>query len=279
VSSWLDQKAAIRISHRPRVRKHRHPHHRSRRRGWWLHLILLSVYFLYPSVTGLGTPKPHPAVLHGAASRLLYSGAWEMLYFGIIFGLAFLASRPTPDSLLLRWRGVLSPVGLGALYAVLLPLIRILMLYLMFMMLAYLGLLAPHSLLDIAAAHHSGVERIVSEATLRDDRWFFWTELTVGCFLLAALPEELWRSAMLAGLKALWPRNFSSRVGQGLAVAIVSVFFGVAHGIQGPVAMLQAGWMGFALGLIMVYHRSIWPAVITHGLLNATTSIIIVLDR
>jgi len=148
------------------------------------------------------------------------------------------------------------------------------LLYTMFMLLAYLRLLAPHAMQDIAAAHHSGVERIVSETALRNDRWFFWTQLTVGCFLLAGLPEELWRSAMLAGIKALWPGSFGSRVGQIVAVSIVSVFFGLAHSVQGPLAMLQAGWMGFALGLIMVFHRSIWPAVITQSVLNNATGVL-----
>jgi membrane protease YdiL (CAAX protease family) len=29
--------------------------------------------------------------------------------------------------------------------------------------------------------------------------------------------------------------------------------------------------LGFGLGVIMVLHRSIWPAVITHGMFNAAT--------
>jgi membrane protease YdiL (CAAX protease family) len=29
--------------------------------------------------------------------------------------------------------------------------------------------------------------------------------------------------------------------------------------------------LGFALGLIIVFHRSIWPAVLAHGMFDATT--------
>jgi len=33
--------------------------------------------------------------------------------------------------------------------------------------------------------------------------------------------------------------------------------------------------MGFGFGLIMIYHRSIWPAVIAHGLFDATSMLVI----
>jgi membrane protease YdiL (CAAX protease family) len=29
--------------------------------------------------------------------------------------------------------------------------------------------------------------------------------------------------------------------------------------------------LGFCLGLIMIFHRSIWPAVMAHGFFDATT--------
>jgi membrane protease YdiL (CAAX protease family) len=33
----------------------------------------------------------------------------------------------------------------------------------------------------------------------------------------------------------------------------------------------MTGLLGFGLGAIMVFHRSIWPAVIAHGMFNATS--------
>jgi membrane protease YdiL (CAAX protease family) len=40
---------------------------------------------------------------------------------------------------------------------------------------------------------------------------------------------------------------------------------------MGPLASIMAGILGLGLGAIMVLHRSIWPAVIAHGMFDATT--------
>jgi membrane protease YdiL (CAAX protease family) len=85
------------------------------------------------------------------------------------------------------------------------------------------------------------------------------------------LLEELWRAAFLAGMKALWPQRFGSRAGQAGAVIIAAIFFGLGHLAQGGIAVCMAGLLGLGLGLIMVLHRSIWPAVIARGLFDATS--------
>jgi membrane protease YdiL (CAAX protease family) len=38
---------------------------------------------------------------------------------------------------------------------------------------------------------------------------------------------------------------------------------------------LFAGLLGLGLGLIMVFHRSIWPAVLAHGFFDATSMALI----
>jgi membrane protease YdiL (CAAX protease family) len=89
------------------------------------------------------------------------------------------------------------------------------------------------------------------------------------------LREELWRSSFLAGMRALWPRQFGSTVGQVCAVCIAAVIFGLGHATMGIAAVIMAGLLGLGLGLIMVFHRSIWPAVIAHGFFDATTMAIL----
>jgi hypothetical protein len=42
----------------------------------------------------------------------------ELLCFGFVFGMAWLASRASLDDLLLRWRANVRPVLLGAVYSV-----------------------------------------------------------------------------------------------------------------------------------------------------------------
>ena len=106
---------------------------------------------------------------------------------------------------------------------------------------------------------------------MRNNPMYFWLTLTVVSFIVAGLREELWRSAFLAGMKALWPQRFGSRAGQIGAVIISSIIFGFGHMALGTLAACLAGLVGMGLGLIMVFHRSIWPAVIAHGLFDATT--------
>jgi membrane protease YdiL (CAAX protease family) len=115
------------------------------------------------------------------------------------------------------------------------------------------------------------LETIVDISAMRQNPLYFWLTLTVVSFGVAGLREELWRSAFLAGLRALWPQHFGTRTGQIAAVAIAATVFGFAHLGMGLIAVLFAGLLGFGLGLIMVFHRSIWPAVIAHGMFDATS--------
>jgi len=81
----------------------------------------------------------------------------------------------------------------------------------------------------------------------------------------------LWRAATLAGMRALWPGALMSRTGESIAIALIGVAFGSAHLPMGALAAVAAGLIGIFLGIILIIHRSIWPAVIAHGLFDATT--------
>jgi membrane protease YdiL (CAAX protease family) len=141
-------------------------------------------------------------------------------------------------------------------------------------------LLATHlmtmdALRDFFAKNRPGIENAVDVAALRDNPAYFWLTLTVVSFVVAGLREELWRASFLAGLRTLWPRQFGSAAGQVVAVFIEAVLFGLAHLSMGILAVLFAGVLGLGLGLIMVFHRSIWPAVLAHGFFDATTMALI----
>jgi membrane protease YdiL (CAAX protease family) len=111
----------------------------------------------------------------------------------------------------------------------------------------------------------------VDVSALRDNPIYFWLTTTFVSFVLGGLREELWRSAFLGGMRTLWPKCFSSRSGQIGAVVIAALFFGFGHLPQGGVAAGMAALLGLGLGVIMVLHRSIWPAVIAHGMFDATS--------
>lgn len=243
------------------------------RRGWWLHLILLSAYILLIGLMGREHHEAHtrvPVLSHTAGGLLVVCGL-ELLIFAAVLGLALMASRASTDELLWRWRRGFWPVPLGVGYS-----IAIRLAVFMITMVTVVGLMATHvvtaqSLQKFLAVNRPNLETIVDVSAMRQDPLYFWLTLTVVSFVVAGLREELWRSAFLAGLRALWPQHFGSRAGQIAAVAIAAILFGFGHLGLGLVTVLVAGLLGFGLGLIMVFHRSIWPAVIAHGMFDATS--------
>lgn len=243
------------------------------RRRWWLHLILLSAYILLIGLIGREHHEARtrvPALSHTPGGLLVVCGL-ELLIFAAVLGLALMASRASTDELLWRWRRGFWPVPLGIGYS-----IAIRFAVFMITMVAVVALIVTHvvtaqSLHRFLAVNRPSLETIVDISAMRQDPLYFWLTLTVVSFVVAGLREELWRSAFLAGLRALWPQRFGSRAGQIAAVAIAAILFGFGHLGLGLVNVLVAGLLGFGLGLIMVFHRSIWPAVIAHGMFDATS--------
>jgi len=241
------------------------------RRRWWIHWLLITAYLILVGALGLGRQPTHsPALLH-TATGLLRVCSLEVLFFGVFFGLACWASRATRDDLRLRWHGSYMPVLLGVGYSAALRLALALLVMSTAIILICTRITTPNGLLSFFAANRPDVEVLVDVSALRQDPVYFWCVLTLVSFVVAGLREELWRSAFLAGLRALWPQRFGSRAGQVGAVFIAALIFGGAHAAQGVLAVGLAGLLGVGLGLIMVFHRSIWPAVIAHGLFDATT--------
>jgi membrane protease YdiL (CAAX protease family) len=201
--------------------------------------------------------------------------AVQLLFFGLAFGLAWIFSRATRDDLLLRWRGGFWPVPLGILYSVGLRFAVGIIILIGYAAIHVLSGAGREAMERSVLKNRPQVEALVDLTALNDDPAYFWLSLTLVSFVVAGLREELWRSAFLAGLRTLWPRQFSSRAGQIGAVAMAAVFFGLAHVSMGGLAMVMTALLGFGLGVIMVLHRSIWPAVIAHGMFNALTFVLL----
>jgi membrane protease YdiL (CAAX protease family) len=245
------------------------------RRRWAIHLILITAYILWVMVSGLKRNKPDHPALTTSVSGLLLVCVLGLLLFGLFFGLAWLASRATRDDLLLRWRGKAMPVLLGLGYSLALRILLALIIFAIGIILVASQVITPAALQDFFIKHRPGVENSVDLVALRDNPAYFWLTLTLVSFVVAGLREELWRVSFLAGLKALWPRYFGSKFGQVWAVLIAAIIFGAAHLSMGLFAALYAGFLGMGLGLIMIFHRSIWPAVLAHGFIDATTMAIL----
>jgi membrane protease YdiL (CAAX protease family) len=241
------------------------------RRRWWIHLLLIGAYPLLVGLVGWGRLDIHgPALSHGAKGLILVCTV-ELLVFALVFGLGWLASRASRDDLLWRWSGGFWTVPLGIGYSVAIRLALAILVIFLGVVAILARLATPETLQDFVSTNRPGVEAIVDIGALRRDPLYFWLTLTLVSFVVGGFREELWRAAFLAGLRSLWPRTFGSRGGQLAAVGVGAVIFGLGHLPQGALAVGFTGLIGFGLGLIMVLHRSIWPAVIAHGTFNATS--------
>jgi membrane protease YdiL (CAAX protease family) len=243
------------------------------RRRWWIHLSLISAYILLVGLFGREHSEAHahiPALSHTVRGLLIVCTI-GLLLFALVLGLALVASRASRDDLLLRWRRGFWPVPLGIGYSVAIRLALAIITMAAGIALIVTHVMTAQSLQEFVAANRPDVEAIVDISAMRQNPIYFWLTLTLVSFVVAGLREELWRSAFLAGLRALWPQHFGTRTGQIAAVAIAATVFGFGHLGMGLLAVLFAGLLGFGLGLIMVFHRSIWPAVIAHGMFDATS--------
>lgn len=84
--------------------------------------------------------------------------------------------------------------------------------------------------------------------------------------------EVLFRGFVLGRLQSVLKSNIG-------AVIASSVIFGVMHGYQGMVGVIQTGTVGLVLAILTVRMRTLWPAVIAHGIFDTIGLVLIPLLR
>lgn len=214
---------------------------------------------------------PHRPALSSSIRGLLIVCGVQIALFSIVFTLGWLASRASREELSFRWRPGWWVVPLGILYSVAIRIAVGLMIFVIICFLLGAQLLTRESVQQFLATKHQAVERLVDITAMQNNSAYFWLTITFVSFVVAGLREEMWRAGTLAAMRVLWPGIFWDRNGQVAAVALIAVLFGAAHLGMGAVAAGVAGLLGLFLGIIMVVHRSIWPAVFAHGFFDATT--------
>lgn len=237
---------------------------------WWIHLILIGGYILPRIAIELEFPRDHPALSTSTGGLILVS-LLELALFALVFGVACLFSRPTREQLFLRWRPGWWVVPLGLGYSITIRFAAAIAILAVVAVLVATHVFTPASAQQFMVTNRPDVEKLVDVNAMRQNPAYFWITITFVSFVVAGLREELWRAGTLAAMRTLWPRSFVSLGGQIAAVSIIAVAFGAAHLQLGVIAAVVAGILGLLLGIIIVIHRSIWPAVIAHGLLDATT--------
>jgi membrane protease YdiL (CAAX protease family) len=238
---------------------------------WWIHLVVLGAYPIVVGILGSNrATSGRPALSHHTRGLLMICGV-ELVVFSAVFALAWLASRISRTDLLWRWRGGFWTVPLGFAYSLVLRLGVGVVFLVVFTGLVLARLVTIQQVQDFARANTPDVAALVDISALKNDPLYFLLSVTFVSFVVAGLREELWRSGFLAGLRLLWPKIFGTLPGQIAAVAVAAFVFGIGHLALGPIGVAAATLLGFGLGVIMVLHRSIWPAVIAHGMFDATT--------
>ncbi|MDB6019053.1 MAG: Abortive infection protein [Pedosphaera sp.] len=235
---------------------------------WWLHLIILALFpLLIGALSYSHADDRKTALLPGSIAGLLSVSVYELLFFGVLFLLAWLSSRVSARQLLLKWRGGTRPFWLGLGYSIALRLgVAAIATFVLVLWLLIHGGQSS----DLLSARPQ-VEQIVNLSALANNPLYFILTITLISFVVAGLREELWRAGMFAGLNMLFPRLLTTVGGRLAAIGMVAVIFGLGHTAQGWGGVAITALLGFGLGAIMVWYRSIWEAVLAHGFFDATT--------
>ena len=239
---------------------------------WSIHLLIIGVYPMLGLLfrANSGRLQQGPA-LSGSVRGLLVVSGVELLVFSIFFALACLISRASREELNLRWQPGWWVVPLGVGYSIALRIGLMVVAVAVIVGLAATQTVTPQKVQEYISANRPDVEALVSVPAMRNNPAYFWLTITLVSFVVAGIREEMWRAGTLAAMRAIWPRVFGSRIGQCGAIALIAVAFGAMHVRMGVLAAVGAGVLGLMLGVIIVVHKSIWPAVIAHGVFDATT--------
>ncbi|MDB6119860.1 MAG: Abortive infection protein [Verrucomicrobiaceae bacterium] len=239
-------------------------------RVWALLFFFVPMPLIF-GLLGLGRQRSRHAALSDNWQQLLMVCAFEVVVFGAFFGLAVWLSKPTKDQLLLRYPRPWHLFLLGAGYSIGIRLSLAIMAGVVAATLILTHMTTLEEIQAFSTVNKPDIEAVVSIKALKNDPIYYWLTLTFVSFVVAGLREELWRATSIATLRRLWPSVFASRKGEYVAVVLTSIVFGIGHIPQGAIAVVGTAAIGVLLGCIMVFHRSIWPAVIAHGFFDATS--------
>lgn len=241
--------------------------------SWGIYVAILAAYPIFMAVMSAGAGgESNEAALSPSLGSLLVVVAIELAIFGLWFGAAWGVSGVSLKQLMFEWRhGWLTPFY-GFLYSIGLRVGAGIVLVIT--LLAVAGVTGGN-LESLADKARPDVGKVVDTDSLATDPGYLILNCTVVSFVLAGFREELWRVGMLVGVFVLFPRLDRSFGGRLVAVAGVALLFGLGHAVQGAGAVGLTFVLGLGLGGIIVFHRSIWEAVIAHGFFDASSFLMI----
>jgi membrane protease YdiL (CAAX protease family) len=229
-------------------------------------LVLMVGYILFATLKGAGQPSNQPA-LSPTVPGLLLDTLLNLSLFGFLFGIGAWAAHPRASDLYADRPTTAIHWLLGFVWSVLL---RVAIAIPILLAALVLLLLNGEKGMEKVSTFRPRLENLLDLSALADPLYALLC-ITWGSFVVAALREELWRAAMLGGIRAIAPASWSRLQAEWLGISISSVLFGIAHLTQGWPAVVMTTLIGFVLGSVQVYRRSLAEAVIAHGFFDATT--------
>lgn len=267
---------------------------------WWVHVFVLTSYVLGIGLIGAISASEESAPGKGAKTeatakteepaaepalsadpvQLTLEIILQLAIFGVFFGVAWAASRADANQLFLRrngawWFPCLTGLGYSVAMRIIIGIVATILIAI-----AAVWIMARNGIAFNVAGFNSvttdlgqklqpNIGHLVDKEAITNSPVYLLLNVTIVSFVLAGLREELWRSGMLAGFRALFPRLNSGRGGQFVFVVLVAMVFGLGHLPQGFGGVLLTTLLGIMLGTIMIFHRSIWEASLAHGFFNA----------
>lgn len=250
---------------------------RGSRLGWWLHLIILGAYPLFmAALSTFGDGGQSEAALSPSLPQLALVVVTELGLFGVWFAVAWFFSAASSGQLMLMWRnrGLTPLFGFGYSVALRMGVGVVTLLTL----LAIAGA-SGEDLSSLAERVRPDIDKVVDTDELEADPVYLIVNCTVVSFVMAGFREELWRVGMIAGFFVLFPRLDQSVLGRLVTISVVALLFGLGHSVQGGGAVMMTAVLGMGLGAIIVFHRSIWEAVLAHGFFDASSFFMIFLVK
>ncbi len=255
----------------------RHPRWRS-----WLALFVLAPY---PLLLGVILPwvfrqewflrltgqksAPEGSILPKTVGELFLVAAENLVIFAVIFLIACAIRGFNRDELFARTKGWWQPWAWGLLHSVALR-IAVAAVVLGVGGILLVGAKVTGTDPESFKGLRPNVEKLVEPGALQDPVYLL-VAMTLISFVVAGLREELWRAGVFRYLFDLLPDRGQTTRGKVVAVVLTAAVFGMGHWPQGVVGVALTGTLGLGLGTILLYHRSLWVAVLAHGFFDATS--------
>lgn len=137
-------------------------------------------------------------------------------------------------------------------------------------LLGFLGIYAVNLVLTLTYVAARGDVQAVAAQRLG---WLgILADLPIGTILPLALFAGFWEETVFRGfflgrLRAAIPaaQERGARLRRdALATLLTALFFGLGHGYQGPLGVLQTTLAGVTMGALVLWRQSLWPAIGAH---------------